>query len=171
MRFVVTLALMLGSAHAQAEVIQLLDNTQVAGKILHYYEGAFDIELTNGQKTTIPTNKIKTITFKLPPPRPEFSTPEKTFARYKDSVAKSDLNKMIDCYALMYQSMLSQQMGSAPDEFQKMKKEIDGVKFEVKGSKITGSTATLKVQRTKGDDVETAEIHMVLENGEWKMTP
>jgi hypothetical protein len=29
----------------------------------------------------------------------------------------------------------------------------------------------LKVQRAKGDEVETADVRMVLENGEWKLTP
>ena len=32
-------------------------------------------------------------------------------------------------------------------------------------------TATLKVRRTKGENVQTDEVHFVLENGEWKMTP
>jgi flagellar basal body-associated protein FliL len=38
-------------------------------------------------------------------------------------------------------------------------------------SKVTGNSATLKVQRTKGDEAETADVRMVLENGEWKLTP
>jgi hypothetical protein len=156
---------------ARAEVIQLLDNTQVSGKILHYFEGVFAIEVAGGQKVDIPTNKIKQITFKLPPPRAEFSTPEKTFGRYKDALVKNDMQKVIDCYALMYQGMLASQIGQAGDELGKMQKEVQGMKFEIKGSKVSGSTATLKVQRSKGEDVETAEVRLVLENGEWKMTP
>ena len=31
--------------------------------------------------------------------------------------------------------------------------------------------ANLKVRRTKGENVQTDDIHLVLENGEWKMTP
>jgi hypothetical protein len=155
-----------------AEIIQLLDNTQINGKIVHYYDGVFAIETSGGQKLELPTTKIKQITFKLPPPRPEFSTPEKTFNRYKDALVKGDMTRVIDTYALMYQGMLAQQLehGGA-DDLKKMQKEVEGMKFEIKGSKINGSSATLKVQRTKGDDVETAEVRLVLENGEWKMTP
>jgi hypothetical protein len=156
---------------ARAEVIQLLDNTQVAGKIVHYYDGVFAIETADGKKLELPTAKIKAITFKLPPARAEFSSPDKTFARFKDALLKSDVSKMIDCYALMYQGMLAAQFNQSPDELRKMQKEFEGTRFEVKSAKISGTNATLKVQRSKGEDVETAEIRLVLENGEWKMTP
>jgi hypothetical protein len=169
-RFVVVFAVVLAPAIGRGEVIQLLDNTQINGKILHFYDGVFEIETGGGQKMELPTNKIKSITFKLPPARPEFSTPEKTFGRYREALSKADLGKVIDCYALMYQGMLQQQLQQG-DDLKKMQKEFEGTKFEVKGSKITGPSAVLKVQRSKGDDVETAEIHLVLENGEWKMTP
>jgi hypothetical protein len=172
MRLAVILGLggLLWAAPARAEVVQLLDNTQVSGKIIHFYDGVFEIEV-GGQRMKLPTDKIKAITFKLPPARAEYSTPEKTFARYKDALLKSDYGKVIDCYALMYQGMLAQQLERGGDELKKMQKEIEGTKFEIKGSKISGSTATLKVQRSKGEDQETAEIRLVLENGEWKMTP
>jgi hypothetical protein len=171
MRSIALLASLLTPLAARAEVIQLLDNTQLAGKILHYYDGVFAIETPDGKKVDLPTNKIKSITFKLPPPRAEFSTPEKTFNRYKEALQKGDMAKVIDTYALMYQGMLAQQVERGGDELKKMQKEVEGMKFEIKGSKVSGSSATLKVQRQKGDDVETAEIRLVLENGEWKMTP
>ena len=156
---------------ARAEVFQLLDNTQVAGKLLHYYEGVFHVELANGQKIELPLGKIKSIAFKLPPARAELATPEKTFNRYKDALLKSDFQRVVDCYALMFQGMMGAQLTQAsPDELKKMQKEVEGVKFEIKGSKITGTQATLKVQRSHGDDVETSDVRMVLENGEWKMT-
>ncbi len=167
----VTLFALLLCAPARAEVIQLIDNTQVSGKVLHFYDGVFSVEIAGGQKVDIPTAKIKQITFKLPPPRVDFSTPEKTFNRYKDALVKNDMQKVIDCYALMYQGMLAAQIGQSGDELTKMQKEVQGMKFEIKGSKITGSSASLKVQRSKGEDVETAEVRLVLENGEWKMTP
>jgi hypothetical protein len=155
---------------AHAEVFQLLDDTKVSGKILHFYDGQFEIELTSGQKVELPTNKIKSITFKLPPPRAEFSTPEKTFIRYKDALLKSDMSKVIECYALMYQGVMSQQIGQASaEELKKMQKEVEGTRFEIKGSKVSGSSATLKVLRQKGDESETADVRLILENGEWKM--
>ncbi len=156
---------------ARAEVFQLLDSTQVSGKLLHYYDGTFHVELATGQKIELPLGKVKSVTFKLPPARPEFSTPEKTFNRYKDALVKSDMPRVVDCYALMYQGMMGAQLTSAsPDEMKKMQKEVEGTKFEIKGSKITGAQAVLKVQRTRGDDVETSDVRLVLENGEWKMT-
>lgn len=165
------LALLLTPALARAEVIQLIDNTQISGKILHYYDGTFAVETSSGQKIELPTSKIKQITFKLPPARAELGTPEKTFNRYKDALLKGDLSRVIDCYALMYQGMLSQQLAAGQDDLKKMRDEVAGMKFEIKGSKISGNTATLKVQRSKGGDVETTEVRMVRENGEWKMTP
>jgi len=174
LRFTITAAAALFAlaTPARAEVIQLLDNTQLSGKIVHFYEGTFAIETTDGQKIDLPTSKIKQITFKLPPARAEFSTPEKTFQRYKDALSKNDITKLIDCYALMYQGVMASEMSHASDEQKKkMQSEIAGTKLEIKSSKISGSAATLKVQRTHGDEVETADVRMVLENGEWKLTP
>ncbi len=174
LRFTITAAAALFalSQPARAEVIQLLDNTQVSGKIVHYYDGTFAIETSDGQKLELPSTKIKSITFKLPPPRPEFSTPEKTFQRYKDALAKNDMNKLIECYALIYQGMVAAEYGRTPDDQRKkMQSEIAGTKLEIKGSKVSGNNATLTVQRSKGSDVETGELHFVLENGEWKLTP
>ncbi len=165
------LAAGLAASPCRAEVIQLLDKTQVSGKILHYFDGVFQVETAGGQKVDVPRDKVKSITFQLPPPRAEFSTPEKTFQRWHEALGKGDVGRLVDCYALMYQGLLGAQMSQSPDELKKMQKDIEGTRFDVKGSKVTGDTATLKVQRTKGDDVMTAELHLVLENGEWKMTP
>jgi hypothetical protein len=165
-------SLLMIATSARAEVVQLIDNTQLNGKIVHYYDGTFSFETSDGQKVELPTAKIKSITFKLPPARAEFSTPEKTFARYKDALIKNDLPKLVDCYALMYQGMMAAQLNQAGDEMKnKMRKEIEGTKLEIKSSKISGNNATLKVQRSKGEEVETADVRMVLENGEWKLTP
>ena len=43
----------------------------------------------------------------------------------------------------------------------KMQKEIEGTKFQIKGSSIKGESATLKVARQKGDDTESGEIAFV----------
>jgi hypothetical protein len=52
-----------------------------------------------------------------------------------------------------------------------MQKELEGWKFEVKGSTVKGDSATLKVLRKKGDESDTGEVAFVKENGEWKMLP
>jgi len=161
----------LGARAARAEVIELVDKTKMNAKIIHYYDGVYTVD-AGGQTVKLPKEKIKSISFTLPPARAEFSTPEKTFARYKDALVKNDVTKLIDCYALMYQGVMAAELGRTTDEQRKkMQSELAGTKLEIKSSKITGSNATLKIQRAKGDEVETADVRLVLENGEWKLTP
>lgn len=159
------------TASARAEIIELLDKTKIAGTIEHYYDGVFVIE-TGGVKMQLPREKIRSITFKLPPPRPEFSTPEKTFNRWKQAVSAGQIARVIDCYALMYQGLLAYQFGEADKEvFAKMKKEVDSTRFVVKETKIKKDTAVMKIQRKRGDDSDTGELRFVRENGEWKLLP
>ena len=157
---------------ARGEIIELLDKTKMSGKIIHYYDGVYSIE-TNNQTVKLPREKIRAITFQLPPARPEFSTPEKTFDRWRKALNEGATEKIVDCYALMYQGVLATQMGlgQSADGLKKMQKEIEGTKFQIKGSSIKGESATLKVARQKGDDTESGEIAFVRENGEWKMLP
>lgn len=165
----------LAAPAAASEVVTLADNTQVAGKLTHYYDGVIVLETSSGQKIELPRDKVKAITFKLPPARPEFASPEKVFERWRQSMQKGDVNKAIDCYALMYQGQVGQQMIQTPDALKQAQKDMEGVLFELRGAtyQTQGETklATLKVRRTKGENVQTDEIHFVLENGEWKMTP
>lgn len=165
-------ALAITARPARAEVIELVDKTKMTGKIIHFYDGVYSIE-TNNQTVKLPREKIRSITFQLPPARPEFSTPEKTFDRWRKAMNEGAVEKIIDCYALMYQGMLAQQMGigQASDGLKKMQKEIEGTKFQIKGSSTKGDTAMLKVLRQKGEDSDTGEIAFVKENGEWKMLP
>jgi len=111
----------------------------------------------------------------LPPARAEFSTPEKTFDRWRTSMLKGESGKAIDCYALMYQGMVGQQLAQSPDQFKQAQKDLEGVQFSFLSTSYQKQgeqrLATLKVRRTKGDNVQTDDIHLVLENGEWKMTP
>jgi hypothetical protein len=157
---------------ARAEVIELLDKTKMSGRIVHYYDGVYSIE-TNGQTIKLPKEKIRSISFQLPAPRAELSTPEKTFERWRKALAEGAAERIIDCYALMYQGMLATQMGlgEAQGGLKKMQKEFEGTKFQIKGSSTKGETATLKVLRQKGDESDTGEIAFVKENGEWKMLP
>jgi len=166
------LAIVLVGAPARGdEIVQLVDNTKIVGKLLHYYDGIVVVR-TDGREMQLPREKVKSITFKLPPARPELGTPEKTFERWRKAVAGSDHQTMVDCYALMYQGMLAQQISQGgDDEFKKMQKEIAATKFQIKGSKVEGDGAVLKVVRQKGEDIETADVRFVKENGEWKMTP
>jgi hypothetical protein len=165
------LVVLLGAGAARAEIIELVDKTKLTAKIIHYYDGVYSVE-NQGAVIKIPRDKIRTITFQLPAPRAEFSTAEKTFDRWRKALVDGDLEKAIDCYALMYQGVLASHIGQADGGgIKQMKKEIEGTKFVVKGSSTKGDTATLKVLRQKGEDSETGEIAFVRENGEWKMLP
>jgi hypothetical protein len=157
---------------AHAETVELVDKTKLNAKILHYYDGVYTVE-ANGQTMKLPKERIRSISFQLPAPRPEFSTPEKTFERWRKALIDGAAERAIDCYALMYQGMLATQMGlgQAQDGIKKMQKEFEGTKFQIKESKIKGETATLKVLRQKGDESDTGEVAFVRENGEWKMLP
>jgi len=164
------LALFLAAAPARGEVIELLDKTKMTVKIIHYYDGVYSVE-SQGQTVKIPKEKIKSITFQMPAPRPEFSTPEKTFERWRKALTEGNLEKVIDCYALMFQGVLAMQVGQVSDGLKKMQKEVEGTKFALKGSSVKGDSATLKVTRQKGEDSETVDIPFVRENSEWKMLP
>lgn len=166
------LALLLSASSARAEeVVQLIDGTKIVGVLHHYYDGVVSV-MVGGEEMKIPKEKVKSIGFSLPAPRPELGTPEKTFERWRQALMKGDLPTVVDSYALMYQGMLAQQLdGGGEEDLKKMREEMKTTKFAVRASQQKGETATLKVERKKGDDVETAELRFVRENGEWKMTP
>jgi len=168
--FLASLAIFATVRPAHAEVIELLDKTKMSAKIVHYYDGVYSVE-SQGSTVKVPKEKIKSITFQMPAPRAEFSTPEKTFDRWRKSLAEGSLEKVVDCYALMFQGMLAMQVGQVADGLKKMQKEVEGTKFSFKGSTIKGENATLKVTRQKGEDSETVDIPFVRENSEWKMLP
>jgi hypothetical protein len=155
---------------ARAEIVELLDKTKMSVKIVHYYDGVYSVE-SQGQTVKIPKEKLKSITFSMPAPRPEFSTPEKTFERWRKALGEGNLERVVDCYALMFQGMLAMQVGQVEGGLKKMQKEVEGTKFTLKGSSTKGDTATLKVTRKKGEDSETVDIPFVRENSEWKMLP
>jgi hypothetical protein len=166
------LAASLPGRAAHAETVELVDKTKLNAKIIHYYDGVYTVE-ANGQTMKLPKEKIRSISFQLPAPRPEFSTPEKTFERWRKALADGASERVIESYALMYQGMLATQMGlgQTQDGLKKMQKEMEGTKFQIKESKIKGETATLKVLRQKGDESDTGEVAFVRENSEWKMLP
>jgi hypothetical protein len=162
--------LAVGIPTARAEIIELLDKTKMNGKLVHYYDGVFTVE-TQGQTVKVPKEKIKNISFQLPPARAEFSTPEKTFERWRKALVEGNMEKVIDCYALMYQGVLAAQMGQATEGLKKMQKDVEGTKFSIKNSATKGETATLKITRQKGEESDTGDVVFVRENGEWKMLP
>jgi hypothetical protein len=167
-----SLCFLLASLPASAEIIELVDNTKMSGSIIHYYDGVYTIETADGSKVKLPKEKIKQIIYELPPARAEFSTPDKTFEIWRKALSTGDLEAAVDCYSLMYQGMVMDEFSQAGTEGLKaMKTEMSKTKFTIKSTTTKGDTSTLKVVRSYGDDIQTAEILFVKENGEWKMRP
>lgn len=160
---------------ARAEVVTLLDNTRIYGKLVHYFAGEITIQTARGARVKLPSAKIKSIRFKLPKPRKAFSTPTKTFNRWKQTLLKGKLTQHIDCYAMMYQMMMTNLIGGmSRAEFKKM---VDGhrkTRYVIKSTRKKGKNlAFLKVSaRLPGQKRSQAgELLFVRENGEWKLVP
>lgn len=160
---------------AQAEVVTLLDNTRIYGKLVHYFDGEITIQTAGGARVKLPSAKIKSVRFKLPKPRKAFSTPTKTFNRWKQTLLKGKLNLHIDCYAMMYQMMMTNLIGGMTRvEFKKMVAGHKQTRYVIKGTRTKGkSLAFLKVAaRLPGQPRSQAgELLFVKENGEWKLVP
>jgi len=169
------LLLLAGAPAARAEEITLVDSTRILGKLIHYFDGEVTIETTGGARVKLPAAKIRSIRFELPKARAEFSTPEKTFQRWKQFLHESKLPEHIDCYALMYQMMMTTMIGSmSKDELDKMVKGHRATRYEVKGTRYQGKTmAFLKVAATLpgSKDAQVGELLFILENHEWKLVP
>lgn len=170
----VTLALVLSAparASAGDQIIRLLDNTQIVGTLLHYYDGLATVELPNKTRMRLPITKIKAIQFKLPKPRAALSTPAKSFKRLRQAALKGDLETYVDTHSTYYQMILNHQVQMAtPGKFVKqLKDEWGNVQLEVVDTKIEGSVAVMKVRRRKGGESQEGELRFVKENNEWKM--
>jgi hypothetical protein len=163
--------LLLAPTASADETIHLLDKTKIVGKLLHFYEGVLSIRLPNGTTLQLPASKVQSLQFKLPKPRPEFSTPEKTFDRMRKAALKGDLNMYVDCHSAYYQMFLGNQIEMAkPDPFSKrLKKEWGSADLEVTGTSIKGDTAVMKVRRKMEKESQEGELRFIKENGEWKM--
>lgn len=156
---------------ARAETLQLLDGTKMIGEIVHYYDGVLTFSTVDG-KMRIDRNNIKSIVFKLPDPRAEFSTPEKTFKFWRQRMIAGDFDGAVASYALIFQAQVAAQLNDmAVEDKSRMKQEIERTEFEILDVKTSGKKSTLKVKRKLGESSEEAYLNFVLENEEWKMTP
>jgi len=169
------LVVLLSSAPARAEVVTLLDNTHIYGTVLHYYDGELTLRTPGGVRVKLPVTKVRSIRFKLPKPRREFSTPTKTFQRWKQTLLKGDIAAHIECYAMMYQMMMTNMMGAmSKAEFNKMVQGHRQTHYAVRGTRRKGKNlAFLKVAaRLPGaSKAQLGELLFVRENGEWKLVP
>jgi len=157
---------------AKGEVITLVDNSKVYGEIVHYYDGVLTIKSPSKVELKLPVEKIKHIKFKLPKPDPAFSKPKKTFARYREALAKGDIEKLISCFALQYQTMMMHQLGAMSlQDINNMRQAVKATNFKVKSTRFKKNMAFLKISQTHGKQTADAEIQFVKENGEWKMIP
>jgi hypothetical protein len=153
------------------EVIQLLDKTKIVGKLIHFYDGVLTVKLPNGTKVQLPSSKVARLSFKLPRPRPAYSTPQKTFKLMRRAALKGDLQGYIDAHSAYYQMFLNHQIAMlTPGKFiKRLKKEWGAVQLEVVGTQIKGDMAVMKVRRRQGTESQDGELRFVKENKEWKM--
>ena len=165
------LALLVPLSARADEMVHLVDKTKIAGKLVHFYDGVLHLRLPNGTTMQLPAAKVAQITFKLPKPRAELATPDKTFERLRKAALRGDLAEYVDCHSAYYQMFLGQQIEVAkPEPFAKrLKQEWGSVKLEVTGTTVKGDTAVMKVRRKSEKDSQEGEMRFVRENGEWKM--
>ncbi len=169
---VVVATCLIFSYTAKAEIITLLDDSKIYGKIIHYFDGVLTIRSSDDVDLKLPAEKIKRIDFELPKPDPAFSKPQKTFQRYREALAKGDFEKLIDCFALQYQTMMMHQIGSMTlEDVNNMRQAVTKTRFKVISTRFKKNMAFMTVAQTHGDETARAEIQFVRENGEWKMIP
>ncbi|MFH2007446.1 MAG: hypothetical protein ABI333_12750 [bacterium] len=160
---------------ASAEVVTLLDNTRIYGELVHYFDGELTIKTAGGARVKLPAAKVKEIRFKLPKPRAAFSTPTKTFNRWKQSLLQGQLSQHIECYAMMYQMMMTNMIGGmSKADFEKMVKGHRQTRYVIRGTRNKGKNlAFLKVAaRLPGQEkAQLGELLFVKENSEWKLVP
>ena len=161
-----------GSVPARAEVVELLDGSRMSGTFVHYFDGVLTFKTSTGALVKIPSNRVRAIRFKLPKPRPVFSTPAKTFWRQRKLLLAGRIQDFVDCFSLQYQTLMMHQFGSmSMEDLAAMRQEVQRTKFRIKGTSYKGNMAFLTVVQSKGNMSVTAKIPFVKENGEWKMIP
>ena len=153
------------------EMVELIDGTKMTAKLVHYYDGLFTFEVA-GEATKVAKDKIRSITFELPAPRPTFSTPRKAFDEWLSAVHSRDVRRMIGCYALVYQAMALKQFESLPaKDRDAMWEQAQGMRLKWLDVEIKGEKATAKIRATHGKETAEGALNFARENGEWKMTP
>ena len=156
----------------RAEVITLLDNGRIYGKVVHYFDGTLTVKTSGGVTLKLPASKIKSVKFKLPKPRRAFSTPKKTFFKQHKALLAGRIQEFVDCYSLQYQTLLMHQLGSMGlKELAQMRRAVKGTRYTVKRARIKGNMASMVVIQTRGNLSAKTVLHFVKENGEWKMIP
>ncbi|MCB9555950.1 MAG: hypothetical protein H6707_07590 [Deltaproteobacteria bacterium] len=158
------------TAHAD-HTIQLVDNTEIVGKLLHFYDGVATIELPNKSRMRLPLEKIRAMRFRLPKPRAELSTPKKAFTRLKQAALRGDIQTYVDCHSAYYQMLLNHQVQAAtPAKFaQQLKQQWGDATLTILNTEVKGAMAVIKVRRKQGNDSQDGELRFVRENNEWKM--
>lgn len=161
-----------GVGEARAEIITLLDNSRIFGKVVHYFDGTLTIKASGDITLKLPVSKVKSIQFKLPKPRASFSTPAKTFRKQHKALMAGRIEEFIDCYSLQYQTLLMHQMsGMSFKDLQEMRRAVKGTRYTLKPPRYKGNTASMVVVQTRGNMSAKVVLQFVKENGEWKMIP
>ena len=171
--------LLLASAAAHAETITLADGTQVEGLVVRADAKSVDVKTNDGKKLHLDKGKIRAIAFDAATasataaaPRAIYATPTATLDTWRKAAIAADDAGMIEAYATPYQAEAKHEldtMGFVDREH--MLADVAATTFDVKNVAMDAREATVTVAQTKDGETRTGDIHLVLENGEWKMTP
>ena len=156
---------------ARGDVVVLLDGTQIHADLVHFYDDTFTLSVA-GQLTKVAKSKVRSIQFALPAPRSVFATPRKTFDEWQAALQARDIQRMIECYALVYQAMAAKEFETLADkDKESMWQQAQGMRLKWKSVEVRGAQAVAEIQAARGKETVSGKLNFVKENGEWKMTP
>jgi len=156
---------------AQADILKLIDGTRMIGTLTHYYGGVFEFE-TKENTVTVPKEKVQSISFVAREARKEFSTPEDTFKTWIKAIRENKTETMVECYGLLYQSVIVRQMEDLSAE-ERHQVFSDFLKNDLKivGREEKDGSINLKLEFSEDNKTETVWLKFVDESNEWKMYP
>ena len=171
-----TLLLAASAAAAHAETVTLADGTQVNGDLVRADAKGVDLKTADGKKLHLDKAKVRAIRFgdgvAAASPRAIYGTPEATIDTWRKAAIAADDAGMIEAYASPYQAEVKHELDAMNFvDREQLLADVGATSFDVKNVAMGKDEATVTVAQTKDGETRTGDLHLVLENGEWKMTP
>ncbi|MBN2383665.1 hypothetical protein JXQ70_12395 [bacterium] len=168
---VTLVVLSLITVSVEAEIFTLVDGTQILGELVHYYNQNFEIK-TEAGLLTLPREKVITISFEKRQVSKEFATPEETFKTWLKAIKANDLDKMTQCYGLVYQNIFAMQMKEvSAQERQEIFEIFLSDSLKIIGTETKDNATMLQLEFEENGKTETVWLKFLNEAGEWKMYP
>jgi hypothetical protein len=101
-----------------------------------------------------------------------FATPEETFATWRQSVERLDLETLMACYASGAQPVVRKEISTTSKEgIKAMQTETKDTTFEIQKIVFEDNRAYLRVERKKAGTSEIEVVNMIKETDGWKLLP